>query len=749
MQTLATGTATVSRAGLAVDIDARAVSGVGFGPGFGPGFATHGNANLADIEAETDASPLSALRPRGGIQRVGLRFCESGTMAEPGTDLVPYLVGGWRVSRQLGRPVQEASFSVGVNPDTGLTPYTLGRAIDVPAPSPGGTHFACWLAYRYGDAGELELPLMHSALAATAPRIDAGTITDSLPLLDIVSRVRARKVTLQLPAGHGWTYAQVIRRLVQLMMGYPDNPNALTLVSIPEIPGDFQFRKEVNLVRGDGLALANELADLWGMHILADEMGVITGVFHAPEADDDSIQGVIDERDILRAVNGQIETITITPVPQAYTELCLQGTIQHVKSGTNFRRSLPLPSASYAFFAPETARYLQNIDGSYTDQGVTTTEADRKRTESLTVLDIEGETVLGIDTQNKGWHNLSAARYFQAVDFSRTPQTPVYVQEQTDGAPAFAWPQERFMDLARSISAKEYDDDNRLKREVQEDHGLIHQRRAVQLRSAPTDPWEGEPAQSGLVLGNGEGVTAWREAMGMVRRVTTIHENNNGYRTGRRRITESWDLRKGWEYRYGDGTESSDPQQVFRVTEVFEEKWQTVSGAEDLHIYSWAKYGVGGKFLDGNQETRRGALEPAEERTDLGPSRDDYESDRDFDLAVAASRHDVQAMTVSLTDQNMLDEYRPPREPEQLTYEFAQAPWQLTRVAQRMFLSGRARTVEFSVPPNPLFKLGTKWRVRYRRTGIDLDHNARILGSDIEQRGENGPKVMRLTVVVN
>jgi hypothetical protein len=46
----------------------------------------------------------------------------------------------------------------------------LGSAIATPAPVPGGYAFDILLAYRYGDAGELELPLMQFAMAATTPR---------------------------------------------------------------------------------------------------------------------------------------------------------------------------------------------------------------------------------------------------------------------------------------------------------------------------------------------------------------------------------------------------------------------------------------------------------------------------------------------------------------------------------------------------------------------------------------------------
>lgn len=736
MTTLASCVATVTGRGCTVDVDARADSGV----------------LLADVEGETDASALSALRPRGGVQRVGLRiyYARGGEpfnrvmVPDSSHRIDPLVIGGWRLSSGIVTPESAASFVFTA------TDSPFSAPINSPAPSPAGYQFDVLLAYRYGDDGEMELPLMQFGLADQAVRSDSGPMTDAVTVVGVVRRNRHNKVTLQLPAGHGWTYAQVIRRLLQLGWGYPANQ---FMVSVPPIAGDFAFRKEINLVSGDWLALAQELADIWGLAITDNEWGQTITVEYAPERTRGPLQGVIDERDILRSVNGSPESVTITPIPYAYIDICLQGTAQVTRPGSSFRKSIPLPSVSYARFAPAVARYLHNSNDTYTDTGTTAETRDGKRSETDTVLDIDGETVVGIDTTTKGWLNHSAARYTIDTALALTPIGGVYVEEQTAGALAYAWPVERYLDLSHSTTVREFDDSNRLRRDIVETEGWLHKKRAIQSRPDLNTSWEdtmNAPGISGMVLGNGEGVTTARPVWALLTRDTTEHESSeDGYRVRRRRRVESYGAAEGWEYRYGDGRTSSESEETFQLLLDEEELWMPVPGREDIHVYRKQRFGPGGVLLDALQETRQGYLEAADARTDIAPARENFESDADWQLARAASRFDTQAIAVELHDQGMLDVWRVQREPEQITVHYAQAPWQLLNIGRRMFLAGKARTVTFSVPPNPGYKRGQWWRLRYRRPGMDIDHDACIVASEFEQRGNQGPIVQRLTVAVN
>lgn len=734
--TLCSGTARTSRVGCIVALDCRLEPGEG--------------ESLCAVTATVDTAALAALRPRGGVQRLGLRVylgVSSMVAATEDARVDQHLIGGWRFSRSLNRTIQEGSLSTRVT----RTNAPWGSQISTPAPVPaggGGTSSelsVVWveLAYHYGMGQEVRFPLMRAAISDSNDRTDAGTVSDSLALRDAGAYLATTPVTLQLPAGHGLTYGQVIRKLYERPGG--------SSYAVPAIPGDFPFRKEVNIVRGEWLTLAAELADLWGMQLFWNEAGFFSGALHAPESQRGPVLGIIDERDILRRVNGSIETISITPMPEAWTHLCLQGTTQITRPGGNGRQSLELPSSSYAFFAPAAAPYLTLSPTGYgAGSAPIPTAADLLRSEGLTVLDIDGETVVGITTISRGWRNLSAARY-QIVDaaLALTQVGGVWVSEQTDGALAYAYPSERFGDVSASFEASEFDAaTDRFRRKSAETWGYHHARRAIQTRGSQTDSWDNSTGISGTyTLGNGEGVVETVAAWGrLTRDVVEEDASTDGYRTYRLTVHWEWTRRDGWRYRYGDGSESDDAAELFLPVTTTEERWLTVPGREDIHVYQRQVFDRDGKLVEQENETRRGGLEAIETRNDLTPSRDSFDSDAEWRLAVAASRYDVQPMLVKFNDAAML-RYRPRRETT-LTVDFAQYPWQLVRMAQRLFLRGRARVVSFSVPPNPLFRIGTWWRVRYRRAGMDVDHDGIIMDSTIEQRGAGGPKVQRLAVVV-
>lgn len=738
MQILAEVSARSTPAGCVVDVEA----------------ATDSGEILADVDGITDAALLSALRPRGGVQRVGVRVYaqRSGNPhARTGGDRIdPYLVGGWRVSRSLGQVAATASFEVGLN--NGYSP--LGSQIATPAPLPGPGPIDVTLAYRVDDGTELEHPLMQYALAADNERSDVGPITDRLELIDRTPRFRAAAYPLRLPAGHGLTYVQVLRRIALAMMGPSDG---LVACSMPDIEGDFAFRKEVRLDRnGDGIALANELGDLWGLALHFDEWGVWTHAQVAPESIRGPILGVIDERDILRSVNGSIEPITIRPMPEAWTSVCLSGTIQRTREIVG-RHSVPLPFRSVASFAPRVARYRNGtgaFPGTYTDTGITAAEREDVRSEGTTTLDVDGETVVGIHTTAAGWMNLSSARYSIDASLNLTPLGSVYVEEQTNGALAYAWSSERFVsDFNESRSSREYDASNRLSREVEESYGYLHARAAIQSRALRSSSWEdtvNAPGINGrLVLGNGEGVIDRRASRQLIeRRIVTHGSSDDNYRVYRRTEKWGWGKAQGWQYHYGDGTDSSEATETFQALSVVEEFWRPVPGREDLHVYRVQEFGIGGKLVRQDTETRQGALEPADMRTDIAPSRDDYDSDADYALAVAASRVETQPMHAEMVDQDALDHVRTYKEPQRITYEYAQATWQLLNICRRLFIKGRARVVSFTVPPNPLYRMGTWWRARYRRAGADVDHDGVIADVGYERRGGGGPIVQRLAVMV-
>lgn len=204
--TLCSGTARTSRVGCIVALDCRLEPGEG--------------ESLCAVTATVDTAALAALRPRGGVQRLGLRVylgVSSMVAATEDARVDQHLIGGWRFSRSLNRTIQEGSLSTRVT----RTNAPWGSQISTPAPVPaggGGTSSelsVVWveLAYHYGMGQEVRFPLMRAAISDSNDRTDAGTVSDSLALRDAGAYLATTPVTLQLPAGHGLTYGQVIRKL--------------------------------------------------------------------------------------------------------------------------------------------------------------------------------------------------------------------------------------------------------------------------------------------------------------------------------------------------------------------------------------------------------------------------------------------------------------------------------------------------------------------------------------------------------
>jgi hypothetical protein len=338
--------------------------------------------------------------------------------------------------------------------------------------------------------------------------------------------------------------------------------------------------------------------------------------------------------------------------------------------------------------------------------------------------------------------NPTRARYQLAIDLSFLNYVVAYIDADEDNAQARQWGSQRLSRSSQNSFSKEFNADGNLAKVVRETYGYKHVRAYLQSRPNQATSWEDLVNAPGLFgrlsLGTGEGVTTLDAVYQLTDRVIEEYVTVNGFVTEKVVTTYGFNLRKGWQYRYGDDTKSSDAEETFRLVTKQTERWKEIDDATTS--YTLEILDGDGVLVEGRNDVILDKPPTAELLDDSEPKRSDYPSDFEFGLAVAASQFEQQAMEIPVDGSDLLT-VRPYRE---IPYSdsWCQEVWQLERIGQRLILMAGARPVTWTMLPNPVIKKGQWWHVRDRLPGVDMDHDVIIIGVDFVP--ENGAILMKM-----
>lgn len=720
---------------------------------------------LVRVTGTADASALEALfARRTRIQRVGWRIWLGGALSGGGITggvRVDNDVTGVQITRQINEPIQTASITV---PHDSLGRTAFGSPLALGAPVPGLTSVHFWLAYKLPEDAEnryREYPVMLYALADASPRTIGPPSSDQLTFRSALARYVDTPMTYRLPAGHGYKYGGAIQGLCNRfpdgVVAVPSLPQYTPNVpqSIPGVPvnfGDFPqdvpLRKAIELVKGDWLSLVRAIGNVFGAKLYDSEAGGLTACLVTPErgvpaprrpgdpegALVERIEGVIGPRDLVVGVNGQrIPRATITPSVGGVTKITLTGQAQVLRDTGSPHKVLNLSFKSTANRELGLAAFFQDGSGAVTATGDTPSAADRIVTKGTTTIEKNGQTVVSSLTETMSLTNPTKARYTLDTDLSILTYLPVFIDENSVDAQARQFRSERLILSARSGFSKSYDPTTkRLTGTVKETYGFKHVRRYLQHRSARTTGWDdlvGAPGQSGrFSLGTGEGVKTINAEFQLTDRVLEVYNNTaDGFVASKRTSTYGFALRTGWQYRYGDGTESRDAEETFGLVSQQDETWQKID--EFTVAYHSETRDSDGRLIAGEDDVLEISAWPqAEKLDDATPQRSDFGSDLEFSMAVAASHFEQQPMTATVSGPAATRVYK------EATYSdpWAQYPYQLQRMGQRAILMASASVVTWTVLPNPLIREGSWWHVR---DGGEIDHDVIVTGKQIAPSG--------------
>lgn len=743
---------------------------------------------LARVTLDTDATALEALFARQTrVQNVGFRCWRGGTLdyfngVITGGVRVDHQVAGWSINRSLENTIQTASMTLNLD-GNGESPLGSPLALAAPVPGLDAMHFM--LAYKLPEDAANRYrgyPMMLYALADSSPRGGSGAISDQLTFRSNMARYAETPMTIRIPAGHGFTYGTAIQAICSFFPhGY------LEARSLPQyvypgtyfgIPHNFKafplddrpLRKQIELAEGDWLSLAQAIGEVYGARIFDREDGVLDVAFIRPElggptgtvnrtrqGDIDNfmrLEGVISERDIVIAVNGsRIAEPSISPASSGPTHIRLTGSQQVTRDGAASAHSvITLDFDSDENVALLVAPFLQNSIGGLVDSGYTSSPELRRVTQGTTTIERDGQTVISSRTVSHGLVNPTAARFVLDENLEIDNYvTGVWVEENSLSSQAHLWPTQRLVPASETSFSRTFNADGYLVGTVKESSTYKHRRAYLQARASRTTSWEetsgGDLIAAGAMgrysLGTGEGVATFASELVRTERETVTQSVVDKLVRSRTTVKEGFVLRPGWQYKYGDGFESRDAEEFFGVLERIEETWTPVPNTDNLTAYHMRAYDGDGQQIRGANDVLESEPPRADQLDDSAPKREDYQNDSDFALAVAASHFEQREMSIPVNGDDLLSVR--PYKPQPYSSQWAQYPWQLERIGQRLIAMNNARTVTWTMLPNPLIVEGAWWHVRYRKPTHRIDHDVQITGKVISQSGPGAPILMQVT----
>lgn len=402
-------------------------------------------AETALVEGVADA-----LRPRNGsTQIVALSL-----LADcPPTPAV-LLDGEFRSVVSVEEGVDSGfSWSFGVPAQIeGGARHPLGYEVDWQAPPPGLSDLFMTLTYGLPNDQAVDYPLFSYGLSGASARTYGrrGHVM-GLDGLGPEGRYDRSKVTLQLPAGHGWTHGEIIRELAA-QAGIPEER-----IGVPADLGAPRLRA-LDIQGEEWGNAADEAAIALGYFLGFDRTGILVAMNGMPREEPEWVftaDQLAAATDLEAVAESEVPTCIVVTGEQPLIYDPFGGVVTTIET-----------VEAFGPFALPRAYYYQEDDGSLVYRGdgyagpapsvwsliSRTTTLRRERHGCL----IEEEII------EEGWMAPECVRYYLQADGSQDCNllNQAFIYDSGASAfgsePAYYWPQHRFVEKARTITKWEY-----------------------------------------------------------------------------------------------------------------------------------------------------------------------------------------------------------------------------------------------------------------------------------------------------
>lgn len=692
------------------------------------------------LSATVTRDVADATQPAGMSQTVGWRVRVNGDLIDP--DL---FMGPVDVDRSVDRYIQSATLAIAaIDGDSvlGNPMGNLGAAIT------GKKPVDISLAYRTALGSVVEEPVMTSAIAHPSSRSWSGApVVDALSLQDSNALSVNGKVTYQLPPGSGVRRNKAIRDLL-----------IATGASGVQVGGfEGRINKTVDLVKGDGVALAQAWAEIEGGHLLRDRRGNLVAKFERPEVAERPIQWVFGPDDVVISANGSPVLAQVESVVDSLTAISLRGFKQVLGdpdgSGCG-QESVPLESVATAFYNPPPLEFQQSptpaiVQGDLWPPSELPILFPVVQSRTLSRVMLECGEVVGMYSETFSFANPLKARYRRD---GTDPDAPVvaysrcHLESDADDEIGRSLPAPRIMKTGVTEERKTFDAEGWLTSEFSETQSLFLQAEHLKSRASVTDPWETSTHENATYwdLGNGKAVTnaggGWevpREVLQVTGRKIIDYERDGGILA--RRVTKEYSmgLKTGSLYLFHNGT-FGEPTERLQLTRKTIESWKEVR--EGVMLETVSVFGAGGEEVDPPiARTVRGQPPAAPRRPGAEPIEASDTSD-DAKVADRFEQEEIEASVSALA----LEGNRPKNELPEVFFEWAENTGELVAPGRRLILLGAAEAVTFSVPANGRVEEGQWGRVRV--PALKLNHEIYI--RNVRHSGElAGPKLTTIRAV--
>lgn len=654
-----------------------------------------GGASIADhtmqIDTSVDTASIAQILPGQSlgtgmaIQRVGWR------VTVDGVDVTPYLTASpVEVSRSISNHVQVGTFSVVADVD-GFQP--LGSVWNQGAPITGLKPITISMAYLLDDGSELVEPLLTGAIADTSQRSYQGRRIDTVTVHDCMAKYLDVPVTLQVEAGESPTRDSLVERILTAM-GYSN-------VALKPIGGNVS--KAIDIAKGDGISLAQALAEVKGRQILADRFGVPTTVsFAHEESPRGPIRWQLTMKDLVYGVNGaSAGGFLVRPKSEAFTKVTARGSKQVVRSSNCGLDTVKTESTTSGPYQPEVFGFQQDGAGAVTSTGFAALPLiDRTLIKTETSVTEDCGTLVSTVSETERLILVGSAREQRLADGTNSLYYTCFLRQNLSGEPGFAHGGERFLLADRTIETLSYDSQGFLSKKVTEQYGYYNPKTHLQARTLVSQAWGSRSADGDYNHNGVEGVVQQAETFQLIERHTEDYRVSGGYIEQKTVSIERFGRKRGVLYYYADGEygEASETfQEVSNVIETYRSIGEALTEVTVLE-----------RTITGEPRattfTKPGSP-PTARKTSIN--------------AFNADRFEQQEITASCDAPNLLA-VRPKRESNESYWEMAENEQELQAICDRLLMAGLSPEIQFTVLANARITEGD-WGHLSGESGIELD----------------------------
>lgn len=756
--------------------------------------------SLFQIDTTIDNAILSQLFPGrigNGTQEPGMQIGRALSTDPQETNFEgnydDLLIGPWSVTRSAEANIQTATITMPrlksgrlvANPGVTELPY-----FDHPtAAGQSGDGLRRWqftILYRLPSSstenGRTVLRGIMDTVSLQA--ISSGSI-DTVTFADNIRQWVDTPGSLVLPAGHGITAQEVVRRLFEAA-GYPFGDDFRS--------GELSRKmlKPIDLANGQWLSLAQSICDTYGARIVDQGNGVLEFVFINPEAAPKPYQWLYNEQDIVVRANGADSIVSIESATESFTRVSVRGSKQVTKDPDGGAEQKIIEQKSYNLTRDGKPWLQSKTSGTIISSGAVDVvlpgplgEPNTLFSTTTTVitdnLPPKGESTPTTDSEivsTRALYNPITARFTKELqgDGSETIEGyhQAYLEENVADSGEgrlFRLPVEQLTDY--SITERFYNEVGELFKTETRIYGMYCPKAAKvrvdgdpvlspnSLGSRPINNFgqylapgaSNNTAQYGNTSGIATDIRFVTDGNGNVlggnqvencilleRRVES-YESENGYLTRKTTTDSKWAQVPGNVYVFADGSTSSEYVEQFVEVGQTIETYAQLSESEVLRtIKTISNLSASGNSVD--VERYNGSLEAVPRKTGY-LLREDFESDADFENALAADRFEQQEITHDCTDEG-LEAVRPRKDAPSLFVEWAETTSDLGAYCERLILSGRAFLFNFSVPVNALLREGDYMRVIF--DPLNVNHDCFVLNLT-HTGGGGGPMLTNLRVL--